>query len=253
MLFEQLRLLLKSFIRRKIPVSPDSHPYRHHFPSRTVFGLTRDELETIKSFCVCNFAIFTLATGLLGFLVVLFVLNKHPFNVPEARAAHFVFASLLIFHVVVSFLGYASTQRENTLAIDIYCVLNGIAIVCDTIMIVYFLYYAEAKIIAYFRSNMLAIFITVFFIISSVLLTVAGTVLEIQVRTHGGTERAAKRTTDSTEDLLTRRLSQQNEASFRYSPDYHSSVLANMNRNRCVIQADVNIPVEDDYDICIRL
>lgn len=143
MLSEQLRQVIKSFISRKVPTSPESHPYRHSFPTRTVFGLTRDEVETIKSFCAWNFAIFTIAICLLGLLVVLFVLDKHPFNVTEARAAYFVFACLLMFHVVVSFLGYASTQRENTLAIDIYCVLNGMAIVCDTIMIVYFLYFGK--------------------------------------------------------------------------------------------------------------
>lgn len=147
MLVEQLRQLIKTFISRKIPVPVDSHvhpyPYQHSFASRTVFGLTRDEVETIKSLCAWNFAMFTFAICLLGLLVVLFILNKQPFNVEEARAAYLVFACLLMFHVVVSFVGYASTQRENTLAIDIYCVLNGMAIVCDTIMIVYFLYYGE--------------------------------------------------------------------------------------------------------------
>lgn len=102
---------------------------------------------------------------------------------------------------------------------------------------------------------MVAIYITVFFIVANALLTVAGTVVEIQVRTHGDAERALQAVTESTEDLLKRRQNQRHEAIERQTlTNLRPLTLSNFDRKERtnLDQAELNIPA-DEYDISIRL
>lgn len=142
-MLSELREVLKTYVLRKRPAAAVANSCELYLPSRTVLGLTRYEIETLRSMCAWNFAMFTTSVCLLAALVVLFLLDRPPFSVIETRGPHFLLACLLGFHTCVSFLGFAATQREQPIAIDFYCVLNGIAIVCDTLILVYLLHYGE--------------------------------------------------------------------------------------------------------------
>ncbi|KAI1301870.1 hypothetical protein HDE_03194 [Halotydeus destructor] len=203
MFCSELTITVKQYMRSDVLGSHSSSsptPIRH--PTRTVFGLTRDEIDWLRSVCSCNFVLFVFSLTLLTVLGVLNVLDRYPFTDQDARAMFYVFASLLVMHILVNFLGFASTQHENTLAIDIYCVLSGIVIVCDLIMLLYFLRYAEAKVIVQFKSLSYPMYVAIGLVCSNCILMAAATVIEVQIRTHGKVKSRSITASQSVDDLL---------------------------------------------------
>ena len=114
-----------------------------NFPVKTVLWFTRDEIQALKSFSSCNFFLFFLSLFMLTMIGILAATASYPFTIPAGVQVHKTFAGLLVFQIVISFMGYFGIQAENSCVIDMYIASNGILIVSDILVLALFTYFGE--------------------------------------------------------------------------------------------------------------
>lgn len=127
---------------------PKSPPYRYiKYATRTTNNLTRFDLEAAQNITIgLNHILFVAAVMSLVAIGGAYTSDSYPFvdnYEHEGKQFYAFYICLLMYHIVVHYIGLTAHVRENLHAIYLYCGLVSSHIIIDLTSIIYFRHYGK--------------------------------------------------------------------------------------------------------------